>query len=82
MNTTTACALLTLAGVALSVYWWRERRRPLALGQLASKFRFVYLGKALPSSLILETTGLHGISSCWNRELSQLQTCSGGRDHG
>jgi|HubBroStandDraft_6_1064221.scaffolds.fasta_scaffold1212572_1 hypothetical protein len=66
MNTTTTCTLLALAGVALSVYWWRERRRSLALRQLASKLRFVYLGKALPSSLILETTGLKGISSCWN----------------
>jgi len=33
---------------------------------LASRFRFVYLGKALPESLILETTGLQAISSCWN----------------
>jgi hypothetical protein len=60
MNPTTTCTLLALAGVALSVYWWRERRRSLALRQLASKFRFVYLGKALPSSLH------QGISSCWN----------------
>ena len=55
-----------LAGVALAVFWWRERQRSLAMKQVASKFRFVFLGKALPRSLILETTGLQRISSCWN----------------
>jgi hypothetical protein len=34
--------------------------------QIASKFRFVFLGKALPRSLVLVRTGLERISSCWN----------------
>jgi hypothetical protein len=66
MSTVAISVWVSAAAVALAVFWWRERQRSLALRQVASKFHFVFLGKALPASLDITATGLERMSSCWN----------------
>jgi hypothetical protein len=58
--------LLLCAGLLVGLFFWRHRKRMLAIRELADRLGFTYIGQALPRSISLTGTSLQGVMAVWN----------------